>query len=611
MGGEFAQNFPKIAGRLGLQSGEAADPLVERMLEGFAFLAARVQMKLQARFPDFTQHMLQMVYPHFLAPVPSMAIVQFKPDEEAGRLEKGYVVPRGTMLTGGLANGTMTHCQFRTAHDVHLWPIGITACDYYTAPAQVAALRLPQAANSKAVLRLRLKTTNGLAFNKLALRSVDLHLTGASGVGGLLMEHLLGQVSGMMVRPSTRPFTWEEFIEKPVIRQRGLHPDDAMLPVVPRSFDGYRLLQEYFALPERVHFLEIGGLADAIMQSATEEIEILIMMRNADQRLARSVGPSNIALFSTPVVNLFKRSADRIHVSDRQYEYHAVIDKLRPMDFELHTILDIKGDTIDDSGSRETRYQPFYSINDKKIGKHASAYYTMRREKRLPSTRQQVHGARTGYIGSEVFLSLSDGSLSASSGRERQLQLTCLCSNRDLPLLMPVGVGDSDFSLEIGAPVAAITCIQTPTPPQPSVAEGDVAWHLLSHLSLNYLSINDSGETEGAGAEGLRELLRLYAVKQDPAIARQIDGVRNISSRPVIRRLKGYGQASVARGLEITILLDDTAFEGVGCFALSAVLNAFFAKYVSINSFTETVLVTQQRGLVMRWDAAEGLRPIA
>jgi type VI secretion system protein ImpG len=611
MGLEFSQNFPKIAGRLGLQPGEAADPLVERMIEGFAFLAARVQMKLQARFPDFTQHMLQMVYPHFLAPVPSMAIVQFKPDEEAGRLEKGYVVPRGTMLTGGLASGTMTHCQFRTAHDVHLWPIRIASLDYYAAPAQVAALRLPQTADTKAVLRLRLKTTNGVAFNKLALRSLALHLTRASGIGGVLMEHLLGQVNGMMVRPSARPFAWEEFIEKPVIRQRGLHPGEAMLPVVPRSFDGYRLLQEYFALPERVHFLEIGGLTDAIMQSATDEIEILIMMRSADPRLERSVGPSNVALFSTPVVNLFERSADRIHVSDRQYEHHAVIDKLRPMDFELHTILDIKGDTPGDSGSQDMRYQPFYSINDKKIGEKTSAYYTVRREKRLPSMRQQIHGARTGYIGSEVFVSLADESLSAFSGEERQLQLSCLCSNRDLPLLMPVGVGDSDFSLEIGAPVAAISCIHPPTTPQPSVAEGDVAWHLLSHLSLNYLSINDSGETDGAGAEGLRELLRLYAVKQDPATARQIDGVRSISSRPVVRRLHGGGQASMARGLEITLLLDDTAFEGVGCFALAAVLNAFFAKYVSINSFTETVLATQQRGIVMRWDAAEGLRPIA
>lgn len=609
MGQEFSQNFPKIAGRLGLQSGEAADPLVERMIEGFAFLAARVQMKLQARFPDFTQHMLQMVYPHFLAPVPSMAIAQFQPDEEAGRLEKGYVIPRGTALTGGLANGTMTHCQFRTAHGVHLWPIRITSVDYYAAPAQMAALRLPQKPDTKAVLRLRLKTTNGAAFNKLALRSLNIYLTGASGIGGALMEQLLGQASGMVVRPSARPLPWEEFIEKPAILQQGLRPQEAMLPLVPRSFDGYRLLQEYFALPERVHFVEIGGLANAVMQSSTDEIEILIMMRSADPRLERSVGPSNIALFATPIVNLFERSADRIHVSDRQYEHHVVADKLRPMDFELHTILDVRGEVIGDSRSGAMRYLPFYSINDKMTGEPTIAYYTVRRERRLPSMRQQLHGARTGYIGSEVFVSLVDGSLSIFSGEERQLQLTCLCSNRDLPLLMPVGTGESDFSLDIGAPVAATTCLVPPTVPHPSAAEGDVAWHLLSHLSLNYLSINDSVENDGAGAEGLRELLRLYAVKDDPAIARQIDGVRSISSRPVLRRLRGG--ASVARGLEITLLLDDMAFEGVGCYALAAVLSEFFAKYVSINSFTETVLVTQQRGTVMRWDVAKGLRPLA
>ncbi|WP_416067379.1 type VI secretion system baseplate subunit TssF [Rhizobium sp. ZK1] len=609
MGSEFSQIFPKIAGRLGLQSGDMADPTVERMMEGFAFLAARVQLKLQARFPDFTQHMLEMVYPHFLAPLPSMAIAQFRPDADAGRMEKGYVIPRGTILLGGLAPGTSTHCQFRTAQDVHLWPIVVSALGYYSVPAQVAALRLPQRPDAKAVLRLRLKTTNGMPFNRLSLKSLVVHLAGSGGLGGALTENLLAHVCGMVVRPPNTLVTWHEFYDQPVVRQHGLDPDQALLPVVPRSFDGYRLLQEYFALPERMLFVEIGGLADAVAQSTTNEIELVFMMRVVDPRLEGSISPSNVGLFATPIVNLFERSADRIHVSDRNSEHHVVIDKLRPMDFELHSLLSVKGQSIGQVHSQAIQYLPFYCLTQKHAGGGDAAYYTTRRERRLPSARQQIHGNRTGYIGSEVFVSLADDTTAVFPDVERQLQLRCLCSNRDLPLMMPIGSAESDFSLEIGAPVETVKCITPPSPPKPSPAEGDIAWNLINHLTLNYLSIND--HADGTGAEGLRELLRLYSSTRDMAVARQIEGVRSVSSKPVVKRLRGGGLASLARGIEITLCFDETAFEGVGCFPLAAALSAFFAKYVSINSFTETVLETPQRGTIMRWDMTKGLRPLA
>ena len=226
------------------------------------------------------------------------------------------------------------------------------------------------------------------------------------------------------------------------------------------------------------------------------------------------------------------------------------------------------------------------------------------------SARQRQLGPRTGYTGSEVFLSLVDGNAAPFSTELRQLQVHCLCSNRDLPLLMPIGRSETDFTLEIGAPVSSVRGLVGPTSPRPSVAEGDVAWKLISHLSLNYLSITDSAEEDRVGADGLRELLRLYADAAEPGITRQIDGIRNISSRPIVRRLPGGGQAAVARGVEIELLVDESAFEGTGCFPLGAVLSHFFAKYVSINSFVETVLSTEQRGTVMRWSMMPGLRPL-
>jgi type VI secretion system protein ImpG len=608
MGAEFAQAFPKIAGRLGMEGDEVADPYVERLIEAFAFMAARVQHKLQARFPAFTQHLLEQVYPHFLAPVPSMAILRFAPDPQAGRLDKGFLIPRGTRLFSQLAPGTVTHCEFRTAQDVRIWPLAITHLDYYAVPSQVSALGLPDG-TARAALRIRLRTTNGINIDRLALRSLTLHCLGGGGIGAATAEQLLTDCIGIVARPTERPFPWQERIAPSALRQVGLEPEAALLPQVPRSFDGYRLLQEYFALPQRCLFVELGGLADAVARAAGEELEIIFLLRRAEPRLERQLGPQNIALFATPAVNLFERQADRIQLSERHYEHHVVVDRMRGLDLELHSILEMQG-VGEGEAAEPVEFRPFYNLREHGLRGGHRSFYTLRREQRMLAEQQRLHGTRTGYVGGEAFVSLVDGAAAPYPETIRQLAIRCLCSNRDLPLLLQPGRGDTDFTLEIGAPVAAVRCIGVPSRPRPSPAQGDVGWKLISHLSLNYLSITGSDEEEAQGAEALRELLRLYVDAEDVAALRQIDGIRSIRSRPVVRRLPGRGQSAVARGVEITVTLDEAAFEGLGVFPLGSVLSHFFAKYVSINSFTETVLASLQRGEIRRWPMMTGLRAI-
>ncbi|MBO1073704.1 type VI secretion system baseplate subunit TssF [Roseomonas marmotae] len=608
MGAEFARAFPKIAGRLGMEGDEVADPYVERLIESFAFMAARVQHKLQARFPAFTQHLLEQVYPHFLAPVPSMAMLRFMPDPQAGRLDKGFLIPRGTRLFSQLAPGTMTHCEFRTAQDVRIWPLTISHVDYYAVPSQVSALALPDGA-ARAALRVRLKTTNGVSFDRLALRVLTLHCLGAGGIGAATAEHLLTDCIDIVARPTERPFPWQERIAPAALRQVGLEPEAALLPQVPRSFDGYRLLQEYFSLPQRGLFVELSGLADSVARSSGDEMEIIFVFRRAEPRLERQLGPQNFALFATPAINLFERQADRIQLSDRHYEHHVVLDRLRGLDLELHSILDMEG-VGEGEATEPVEFRPFYNLREHgRRGTHQS-YYTLRREQRMLSEQQRLNGSRSGYIGSEAFVSLVDSSAAPYPDTIRHLAIRCLCSNRDLPLLLQPGRDETDFTLEIGAPVTAVRCIGVPSRPLPSPAQGDVGWKLVSHLSLNYLSITGSDEEEAQGAEALRELLRLYVDAEDVAALRQIDGIRSIRSRPVVRRLPGRGQSAVARGVEITVTLDEAAFEGLGIFPLGSVLSHFFAKYVSVNSFTETVLASLQRGEIRRWPMMLGLRAI-
>ena len=179
-----------------------------------------------------------------------------------------------------------------------------------------------------------------------------------------------------------------------------------------------------------------------------------------------------------------------------------------------------------------------------------------------------------------------------------------MCTNRDLPLLLALGQGGNDFDVRGRLPCTVVRCIAGPSMPRATLVDDDTAWRLISHLSLNYLSLCQ----EAGGAEAVREMLALYAQLGDPVLHRQVEGLRGISAVPVTRALSGTGPRSFARGLEVQLQCDEQPFSGHGVFTLASVLSAFFAKHASINSFTETVLSTRERGEVYRWPTTAGLR---
>lgn len=600
MGGEFAANYPKIAGRLGLDAGEVSDPHVERLLEGVAFLTARVQAKLQARFPDFTQHMLDIVYPHFMSPVPSMTVVGFAPDPEAGRMEKGHLIPRGTRLLSSVIPGTITACEFRTARDVHLWPLELRSASYIDRPDRVSSLQLPGMSGAVAAIRLRLATTNGIPLQKLDIRSLPLHFPLAGGTGGALLQQLMADCIGIVLRPTERPCPWQERLPASALRHDFDAPNQALLPLVPRSFDGYRLLQEYFALPERVLFVELTGMADAIQASESPELEVIFALRRADPRLERQLRLENVQIFASPAINLFEKTADRIRIDEAHHEYHIVPDRVRPMDLEMHSVIGVEGEM---SGGDRLPFRAFYEISEMRHAE-AAGYYTLRRKPRVLSQRMRQYGSRTRYIGSEGFLTITDPSAPPYGNDLKQLSVRCRCTNRDLPMMLACGEGTTDFALEIAAPVVSIRCLTLPTQPGPSPAHGDVPWKLISHLSLNYLSIADS--ENGTGGAALREILSLYAPAERPDLVRQITGITRVDAQPAIRRIPGAGLSAIARGVEVTLQIDETAFEGIGGYPLASVLARFLARHASINSFAETVLSTPHDGEIARWPAMPG-----
>lgn len=634
---EFAREFPKVAGRLAIEDFPCPDPYVERLLEGFSFLAARVQLKLDAEFPRFTQNLLETVCPHYLAPTPSMCVVQMKHEPGEAGLADGHVVPRGTSMRSQAGRG-QTSCEYRTSQDLTLWPFQVLEARYYTRDVGLLELHRVWGGGEDAVglsgvragLRLRLKTTASLPWKVVDMKTLRLFLKGSDATPFRLYEQMLAHVKAVVVRPppnGNKPGTWQETFGpeggQSFVKRVGYRADEGLLPYDARSFQGYRLLHEYFAFPERFLFTDIGDISRGLRRCDGQIVDVILAFTQENVELEGAVSGENFLANAVPAVNLFPKRADRIMVSDRSSEFQVIPDRTKPLDFEVFRVKGVTG--FGSKTGDERIFQPFYTAKDSdgREGYEQAAYFAVNRVPRAASDREQRQGPRSRYTGSEVYLSLVDAKNAPYSPELRQLGVDTLCTNRDLPLQMAVGKGKTDFTLDIGAPVEAVRVVAGPTHPRPSHAEGDASWRLISHLSLNYLSIVDEDlngdgkidEDERHGASALKDLLRLYIPQvndqaDSATLRKQVDGLRGVDARAIVRRVPSAGAVAFARGLEVTVTFEETQFEGTGVFLLGAVLEQFFARYVSMNSFTETVVRSYERGEIMRWSARVGQRPI-
>ena len=597
-GAEFAGEFPKIAGRLGLESLDCADPYVERLLEGFAFVAARTQLKLEASRGALARHLLETVYPSALAPLPSMLIAEVEPSLEEGSLAQGFTLERGTRLRGTRVEG-QSDCLFLTSHALTLWPLRIVAVEPLRSAAAIEARGVAVAPDIRSGLAVELETCGGQRLSELPIEALSLHFHGADSAGAILYEQTLSHCRdiALAAESGALPTTGAG----PRLERQGFEDDEALLPVDARQFQGERLLEEYFALPARFRFARVTGLGTALAACDGPRATLILEFDNALGEIADTVGPSSLKLNCVPAINLFPKTADRIRVDGGALHMHVVPERTRPLDFEVYGVTGVVGHGA--KASERRRFEPLFGVGDGGVG--GDAWYTLEREPRLPSSRRRREGGRSSYIGSEVFLSIVDGAEAPYDPAIRQLGVELLCTNRDLPLHLPLGAAPSDFTLEIGAPVARIGCLSGPTAPRPSRAGGEDVWRLVSALSLNHLSID--GGVDGAAL--LRRLLGLRA-GDDAGARRQLEGIVGVASERVVRQRRQGGRIGLAHGLEITVSADESAFEGGGIYLLGAVLERFFARQASINSFTETVLSSTQRGEVARWAARPGRRGV-
>ena len=612
-GGEFAREFPKIASRLGMEGIEVSDPYVERLLEGCAFLAARIQLKQDAEFPRFSQRLLELLYPNFLAPVPSMLVAQVAPVLADPNLLKGPEVPRDSVLLATPPAHTKTRCEFRTAQALQLTPLTTLSAEYFLNVSDLDLSHHALSERPRCGVRVRLGLPAGMRIDQLEIEHLRFFLGGQTDVALRLHELLMSSCVGVLVGTPGRSDT-RRLLQPESVAAVGYADEEAMLPVNLRGLSGTRLLQEYLAFPSRFLFFDLHDmrpLLAGMRGSSGQELELNFLFTRPGDSLNGAVEAGNFCLHCVPAINLFPKRADRIHVDEEHYEFQVVPDRTAPLDFEVYEVVSLRGY---DSHGDERRFLPLFAP-DHSTPTRQTAYYSVWREPRLLSEKARRDGPRSGYIGSEVFVSLVDPEDAPYPANLTQLAVQTRCTNRDLPVFIGSSGASSEMNLDAGMPVQGVRAIAGPSRPHTALREGGVAWNLLNLLSLNYLSLLDaeSGERADGGGEGaaaLRDLLSRFPLGGEPAQRRQIEALQQVRARPVVRRHPTPGPIAFSRGIEIELVVDELGHEGGSALLFGAALHHYLARHASMNSFVETVLVSLTRGEIMRWRPALGRRAV-
>lgn len=588
-GDEFARTHPKLARRLELGREGSADPQVQRLIESFAFLTARIQREIEADFPLIPAALLGALYPHLTAPTPSLAIARFDTDPEHSRATMGIEVPRETQLFATAGDGLT--CRFRTCYPVTLWPIAVNAVEMMS-PHALASPAIDRQGNAvAAILRVRLVCVGNRDFSEMAPQRLRFYIDADHATSESLYEVLCNRVGQVWLLPegAEAPMRTAARIE-PV----GFAADEAVLPHPQTAHQGYRLLQEYFVFPQKYLFLDLAGLPP---MGAGKSIDLLLLLTSRPPP-GMILEPGTLMLGCTPMVNLFQRTSEPIRLDHTQVEYRLNPDTRWERATEVHSILKIS-DTAAASGA-DRAIRPFFSVShppskdsrakDSRTKGGQDCYWIARRQ---PTGRPDLPGT-------DVLLSFKDLGLQPSQPNSPVLFAHTLCTNRGAAEQIPAGFR---LEMELGVPVAATICQTRPTPQLSPPEDGETLWQMVSHLSLNHLSL-DGGD---AGLEALKEILRLYGGLRGAQGHQIIDALESLSTRRVVRRIGVDSWRGFCRGIEVTLGVNDESV-GAGLYLFTAVLSRFLGLYCGVNLFTQLVVSNprRQEGAWITWPPLSG-----
>lgn len=576
---EFAERYPKIAAQL-LLSGEGCDdPHVERMIESFALLNARVSKKIEDSYPQFTESLLEVLYPHYLRPFPSCSIAAF--DTEGADLQLSSVVslPRGTELNSRPVKGAP--CRFRTAWDLDLLPVRVGAVDFDPLVRAPGSVRLPM--GTSAILSLRFELTGGEGtWASPQLKRLRGFIDAEPSVAAALRDSLFLRRCGVWA--SSDDGRWVQ-LGADAVQPVGFEPDEALIDWPQRAHDAYRHLTEYFAFAEKYNFfdLKVDAMPSAVRRGRVLNVHVLLTGLRADSdasRLLQTLGRNNVRLGCVPVVNLFRQRGEPIRLTHRQSSYPVVADARRAYAYEVVAIDSVRRVRQTPQGESITEFRPFFSLHHGERPEHEGHYWH--------AERNALTAARSpGY---ELELSIVDADFDPLAEYTDTLSLSLTCTNRDLPTHLAIGQSAGDLFIEGGSVARAIRLLRKPTAPARFDHRRGGQWRLISHLSLNHLSLTHSGLT------AFKEMLALYDLPRTAVTRRQIDGILAIDHQDKTVWMAGQPFASFVRGIEVSLTVDEASFVGTGLHVFAQAIDRFLGLYVHLNSFIQLVLVSSRTG---------------
>ncbi|MBX9804891.1 MAG: type VI secretion system baseplate subunit TssF [Alphaproteobacteria bacterium] len=581
-GGIFANKHPKIARRLGINLEESPDPHMERLLESFAFLTARLSQEIDDRLPQISAALLGVLYPQLINPIPAMAIAHFEADATKGSLTTGFPIPKETPLFTNAEEGVS--CRFRTVYDITLWPISVTHVDFVQKDAYDIKGYGPKV---PWYLRIRLKAQEGLLFSDLALKRLSFHLNGDR----LLTFEMYGAIFGQHtphVLVSTDQQTATP-LPMPSITPVGFDDNHLILPHPGHAHPAYQLIQEYFHFPEKYLFFTVENISTA---GVGNELDLLIAIEDTEVVGNIKLHPRNFLLGCTPMVNLFRRTTDPLRLDHRHTEYRLVPDQRRERTTEIYSINRIMA-TVEGQPD-PIEFQPYFSFNHKTTQLRPDANNTSFWIARRAASLQQ------NMPGTEMFLTFVDLDFNPKLPAVQTIYGETLCTNRYLADQMTAG---TLMQIEDRAPIAQIVCLDKPVSQVHSPTDGETLWRLISHLSVNHLSL-----TQGESSlEALKEMLRLYAGPESIYRHGEINAIQALSAKPIVRRVGDQAWRGFIPGVEVSLTMNEEELAGSSIFLMGSVLRYFFALQVSLNSFVEVVLYSPRRkGEWMRWQPLPG-----
>ncbi len=576
MGAEFAKEHPKIAGRLGINADTIEDPHVSRLIESFAYLNARIQHKLDDDFPELSDALLSVLFPHYQRPIPSTAIVNFQANEK--QLEGAYSIPRQTLLETEQFQGE--EVRFSTVYDVDLLPLKVTEATLLGRPFTTPGSDKIRGAGG--VLKLSLQTFNEeIQLAELKPDKVRFYLKGQSQHINPLYEKLLNNCLQVVVSAGEED-TSPRFIGRDAIQQVGFSSDQGLLPYPAASFIGYRLLTEYFAFPEKFMFIDVTNLHQAIDEHYGDRLDLYFYLDSSDVELEHNIDENTFVLGCTPVINLFEHQADPIKLDHTRHEYQIIPDARRPIGYEVYSVDKV---TASSSSGASTEFLPFYGLQHSHQDNDQHAFW-------FASRRPAKHGYYQRDEGSDVFISLVDLQFNPNIPEDRSLNIRTTCSNRDLPARLPYTVDQPKLQcVDSAPPCSKIRCLTQPSHVIRPPLRNHARWRLISHLNLNHLSLTGREQA----TESLREMLRLYDFRDSSVSRALIASILKVQTRPISAPLNIDGHATLCRGIEVEIELDDTQLTGSSTYLFASVLEHFFGLYCSINSFTRVLIKVKSK----------------